>query len=176
VIKRVLPLILFVLLALVMAKGLTRDPSLIPSEMINRPFPEFQLSSLYDENETITRDDLLGQVTLVNVFGSWCVACVQEHPKLVELSKNKNISILGVDWRDTRAKGKAWLDYYGDPYTKVVFDADSLLAIDLGITGAPESFLVDKKGQIRYKHVGIITDQVWDEILRPMVLTFEAET
>lgn len=175
-IKRALPLILFVLLALVLAKGLTRNPRLIPSEMINRPFPEFQLSDLFDEDVIITRDDILGQVTLVNVFGSWCTACVTEHPKLVELGRDENVNILGVDWRDTRDKGKAWLDYYGNPYHRVVFDADSLLAIDLGITGAPESFVVDKKGQIRYKHVGIITDQVWDEILGPMVRTFETES
>lgn len=174
-IKRALPLILFLALAVVLAKGLTRDPRLLPSEMINRPFPEFELSDLYDAQKTITRADILGQVTLVNVFGSWCTACVQEHPKLMELTNENKVFILGVDWRDTRERGMRWLAHYGNPYAKTVFDADSLLAIDLGITGAPESFLVDKTGNIRYKHVGIITDEVWDEILAPMVKTFEAE-
>lgn len=174
--KRIVPLLLFFALVVALGVGLTRDPRLLPSEMIDRPFPSFELTELYDETVTVTEAQLQGQVTLVNVFGSWCVACVQEHPMLVKLARDENVYILGVDWRDTREKGQAWLRRYGNPYALTIFDADSLLAIDLGITGAPESFLVDKKGQIRYKHVGIINDQVWNEILKPMIETFEAET
>ena len=94
---------------------------------------------------------------------------------LVEISQRDEVFILGVDWRDTRVKGKAWLEHYGNPYDLTVFDAESLFAIDLGITGAPESFLVDKSGRIRYKHVGIITGKVWKDILAPMVKTLETE-
>lgn len=173
--KTVLPLLLFIVLLGFLAFGLTRDPAEIDSVLIDKPFPEFELTELYDPDQIVTKQDLAGDVLLVNVFGSWCVACVQEHPKLVELSKNDRIKIVGVDWRDTRAKGMAWLNKYGNPYDTVIFDADSLLAIDLGITGAPESFLVDKKGNIRYKHIGIITDQVWSEILEPIVLKLGVE-
>jgi cytochrome c biogenesis protein CcmG/thiol:disulfide interchange protein DsbE len=173
--KTVLPLLLFFVLVGFLAFGLTRNPAEIGSVLIDKPFPEFELSDLYEPDQIVTKQDLAGDVVLVNVFGSWCVACVQEHPKLVELSKNDRIKIVGVDWRDTREKGMAWLNKYGNPYDKVIFDADSLLAIDLGITGAPESFLVDKKGNIRYKHTGIITDHVWSDILEPIIKELGAE-
>ena len=106
--KTVLPLVLFLGLVGFLAFGLTRDPSEIGSVLIDKPFPEFELTDLYDPDTTLTKMDLAGEVVLVNVFGSWCVACVQEHPKLVELSKKDNIKIVGVDWRDTREKGTAW--------------------------------------------------------------------
>lgn len=173
--KTVLPLFLFLVLVGFLAFGLTRDPAEIESVLIDKPFPEFELTDLYDPDQFVTKADLAGDVVLINIFGSWCVTCVQEHPKLVELSKNDSIKIVGVDWRDTREKGKAWLDHYGNPYDRVIFDADSLLAIDLGITGAPESFLVDKNGDIRYKHIGIITDQVWTDILEPIARRLGAE-
>ena len=172
--KTALPLLLFLVLVGFLAFGLTRNPAEINSVLIDKPFPEFELTDLYDPEKIVTKDDIAGEIVLVNVFGSWCVACVQEHPKLVELFKNESIKIVGVDWRDTRAKGTAWLERYGNPYDTVVFDADSLLAIDLGITGAPESYLVDQAGNIRYKHIGIITDEVWDKILYPIVKSLEA--
>jgi len=172
--KTALPLLLFLVLVGFLAFGLTRDPADIDSVLIDKPFPEFELADLYDPEKIVTKSDFAGEIVLVNVFGSWCVACVQEHPKLVELSENDNIKIVGVDWRDTRAKGTAWLQKYGNPYDTVIFDADSLLAIELGITGAPESYLVDQKGDIRYKHVGIITDEVWDNVLNPIVKSLEA--
>ena len=173
--KTILPLILFVVLIGFLAFGLTRDPAEIGSVLIDQPFPEFELTDLYEPDQIVTKDDVLGTVVLVNVFGSWCVACVQEHPKLVELSQSERVKIVGVDWRDTREKGIAWLEHYGNPFHTVVFDADSLLAIDLGVTGAPESFLVDKYGNSRYKHIGIITDQVWNDILAPIVEKLGAE-
>lgn len=173
--KGLIPLVLFVALAIALAVGLTKDPSKLNSVLIDTPLPAFELTNLYDEEEVITNDQIAGKVVLVNVFGSWCVACIQEHPMLVKISKKKQVLMLGVDWRDTREKGKAWLERYGNPYDLTVFDGDSLFAIDLGITGAPESFLVDKQGRIRYKHVGIITDKVWKDILAPIVKTLEAE-
>lgn len=167
--RALIPLIGFLALAVLLAVGLTRDPSELPSEMIDRPFPDFSLPELYDETRVLTESELLGRVSLVNVFGSWCAACVVEHPKLVELSTRKDIRLIGVNWRDQRDKGQAWLARYGDPYAFVLFDKTSQLAIDLGITGAPETFIVDKAGKIRYKHTGIITDEVWADTLRPIV-------
>lgn len=173
--KGLLPLLVFLGLGIAFAIGLTKDPSKLPSQLIDRPFPEFHLPDLFDETNILDNSDLKGRVTLVNIFGSWCVACDQEHPMLMRLARNKEIVIMGVDWRDTREKGLRWLARGGNPYTQTVFDAESKLAIDLGVTGAPESFLVDKKGQIRYKYVGPITEAVWQETLRPTVLRLEAE-
>lgn len=169
------PLLMLLALGLFFGFGLTRDPSVLPSEMIDRPVPEFQLSALYQSDTILTQDMFLGNISLVNVFGSWCIACEVEHPKLMNLSKSNNIKIIGIDWRDTREKGQRWLNKNGNPYEAVIFDEESRLAIDLGVTGAPESFIVDKAGRIRYKHVGIISDAVWEDILNPIILNLEAE-
>lgn len=174
-IKALLPLGIFLAFAILFAIGLTRDPAQLPSEMIDRPFPDFNLSTLDDPDNVLTESLLQGEVTLVNIFGSWCVACVQEHPKLVSLSKRDDIRLIGVDWRDSREKATRWLNRYGNPYAVVLFDDTSQLAIDLGVTGAPETFVVDKAGKIRYKHVGIITDEVWRSTLYPLVKNLRME-
>ena len=173
--KGLIPLMLFLVLGVAFAVGLTKDPRELPSQMIDRPFPEFTLPDLLDMDKTIDQSYFDGQVTLVNIFGSWCVACDQEHPMLMKLARNNEIPMLGVDWRDTVEKGRRWLARGGNPYTRVIFDADSMLAIDLGVTGAPESFIVDKKGQIRYKYIGPITEKVWQNELKPFVLMLEME-
>lgn len=163
-----IPLFGFLLLAGLFAFGLTRDPSDIPTEMLDKPFPDFTMSALDNPQTRLSEDMFQNEVTLVNIFGSWCVACVQEHPKLMELS-GTGVRLVGVDWRDTREKGSFWLKKHGNPYEAVIFDDTSQLAIDLGITGAPESFIVDQSGTIRYKHVGIITDEVWQRDLQPIM-------
>ena len=173
--RALLPLGLFMLIGIAFAIGLTKDPSHLPSELIDRPFPEFALSELYDESETLTQDIFKGQVSLINVFGSWCVACNVEHPVLMDIAKRKDVNLIGMDWRDERPKAKRWLAERGDPYNKVIFDNESVLAITLGVTGAPESFITDKTGNIRYKHVGIITPEIWRDTLLPTVKTLEAE-
>jgi len=172
--KGLLPLILFLALCVLLAVGLTisrRAPAL--TEM-DRPFPEFVLPDLFSD-EQLDNQYLEGRVTMVNIFGSWCIACVQEHPTLMRLSKNNEITILGVDWNDTQEAGRTWLARSGNPYARTVFDTESSLIQALGVTGAPESFLVDKKGQLRYKYVGVITDRVWREQVKPAVDILEAE-
>ena len=166
------PLLIFLLLGLAFAIGLQKDPRSLTSELIDKPFPDFQLTNLYDETQSINEDIVQGQVSLVNVFGSWCVACSAEHPLLIELAKT--INVIGINWRDEREKGKAWLEKRGNPYSKVIFDDESLLAIQLGITGAPETYITDKMGKIRYKHVGIITPEIWAQTLHPIVKRLEA--
>lgn len=170
------PLLSLLSLVAMLAFGLTRDPNILPSEMIDRPVPAFALSELYEPERTLTQDMFLGEITLVNVFGSWCIACEVEHPKLMDIGRSEVIKLVGIDWRDTREKGQSWLKRNGNPYDVIIFDADSRLAIDLGVTGAPESFLVDKMGRIRYKHVGIITNEVWDDILLPIIQTWRTES
>ncbi|MCA8903263.1 MAG: DsbE family thiol:disulfide interchange protein [Hyphomonas sp.] len=155
------------------AIGLTKDPHALPTMMIDRPVPEFELEPLGHELPLLKFEDTKGEVALVNVFGSWCVSCVAEHPELMEISSSGTIAIYGVDWRDTAFEGRSWLERYGNPYKKVGLDADSKLAIDLGVSGAPESFVVDADGRIRYKHIGPITPEVWNETLLPLIREIE---
>jgi len=174
--KPFLPLILFAGLILGLAFGLMRgDPRVLESALIDQPFPAFELSVLDDAETKVSEADLSGQISLVNVFGSWCVACVHEHPNLVAIGKLDRVRLVGMNWRDTRLKGRAWLNRHGDPYDVIVFDEHSELAVALGVTGAPETYLVDQNGRIRFKHVGIITYDVWKKTLLPMINKLEAE-
>lgn len=165
----IVPLALFAGVAVFMAAGLTNDPRELPSNMIDRPMPEFELGPIAEGKAVLSPEDLKGEVSMINVFGSWCVSCVVEHPKLMELSEQGDVPIYGVDWRDKPGAGQAWLDKYGDPYALTGVDEESKLAIDLGVTGAPETFIVDAEGRIRYKHIGPITDEIWDETLLPLI-------
>lgn len=174
-IRALLPLGIFLLIGIAFAIGLTKDPRRLSSELIDKPFPQFSLTELYDETETLTEEMMQGQVSLINVFGSWCVACNVEHPVLMDIAKRKDVTVIGMDWRDERPKAKRWLTERGNPYQAVIFDNESVLAIKLGVTGAPESFVTDKTGQIRYKHVGVITPQIWRETLLPIIQTLEQE-
>ncbi len=166
--RGLIPLFGFLLLLGALAFGLTRDPRILPSELIEKPFPEFALDSL-DETTVIDRSILEGRVSLVNIFGSWCGTCVEEHPQLMALRDDPNLQLIGVDWRDSRDAANRWLVRHGNPYDAIIFDPTSQLILPLGITGAPETFIVDKAGQIRYKHTGIITAKDWKRTLRPLV-------
>ena len=173
--SRLLPVGLFGVLVIFLAIGLTRDPSVIPTEMIDREMPAFELTELRDEAVTVSQADLVGEVTLVNVFGSWCVACLQEHPTLMELSRDDTVRIVGINWRDDREEALAWLVKHGDPYDAIVFDAESELVIEIGVTGAPETFVLDPSGRIRYKQIGPITPEVWSKTIRPVIDAIESE-
>ena len=165
-----LPLGIFLVLAVYFAVGLTKDPRKLPSTLIDREVPAFDLPPIQGFDRGFSSNDLLGQVTLVNIFGSWCVACLAEHPFLMKLKAEKTIPIYGIDWRE-KSDGAAtkWLARHGNPYTLVGDDRDSRVSIDFGVTGAPETFIVDKKGVVRYKHIGPIYPETWDEILFPIV-------
>lgn len=167
--SRMLPVGVFLVLAVFLAIGLTRDPSVIPTEMIDREMPQFELPELRQEAVTLSTEDLIGETVLVNVFGSWCVACLQEHPTLMQLSRDNTVRIVGVNWRDERDDALAWLAKHGDPYADIVFDAESDLVIEMGVTGAPETFVLDPSGRIRYKQVGPITPEVWKGTIRPVI-------
>lgn len=169
------PLILFVVLGGYFAIGLTRDPARIPSVLIDRPLPEFDLPPIEGFEKGFASDDLRGEVALINVFGSWCVSCVIEHPMLMEIAANEDVLIAGLDWKDPNGGGARWLEKNGNPYALVGDDAQGRTAIDLGVTGAPETFVVDRSGRIRYKHIGPITPQVWRETLKPLVEKLKEE-
>jgi len=173
--RALLPLGLFLLIGIAFAIGLTKDPRRMSSELINQPFPSFSLTDLYDDTEILNEDIVKNQVSLINIFGSWCVACNIEHPVLMDIAMYKEVTLIGMDWRDERPKAKRWLAERGNPYKKIIFDNQSVLAIKLGVTGAPETFITDKTGQIRYKHVGVITPKIWQETLLPIVKKLEIE-
>jgi cytochrome c biogenesis protein CcmG/thiol:disulfide interchange protein DsbE len=165
-----LPLTLFVLLAIYFWAGLGRDPHQVPSVLINQQVAQFALPPIKGRDRSFTSEDLKGQVSLVNLFGSWCVACQVEHSFLMRLKQDGVVPIYGIDWREKdRQAGPAWLARHGDPYTMVGDDPDSRAAIAFGVTGAPETFIVDADGVIRYKHVGPITPEVWEQTLWPIV-------
>lgn len=165
----ILPLTAFVALLAYFAIGLQRDPSKIPSVLIDKPAPQFYLPAIEGRNVGLSTDDLKGEVSLVNFFGSWCVSCRIEHPLLMQLSEEGEIPVYGIDWKDPPGAGAAWLERHGDPYTLIGDDADGRVAIDFGITGAPETFIIDRNGRIRYKYAGPITQQIWERDLLPIV-------
>jgi cytochrome c biogenesis protein CcmG/thiol:disulfide interchange protein DsbE len=168
-----IPLAILLAIGIAFALGLKNDPRILPSTMIDRDMPDFILAPVIEGSEVFATSDLAGKISMVNVFGSWCTACVVEHQTLLRLTREKRIAIYGVDWRDTPENGTNWLRKYGNPYLKVGLDTDSKLAIDLGVTGAPETFIVDRQGRIRYKQIGPITEQVWRETIEPIILSLE---
>ncbi len=171
------PLIVLVVLGVYFAFGLQRDPQVLPSALIDQKVPEFDLAAIEGASQGLSNADLMGQVTLVNIFGSWCVACRIEHPFLMELKANNVIPIYGIDWREpNRQAGPAWLKKFGNPYTRIGDDPRSEGAIAFGVTGAPETFIVDKRGVIRHKFAGPITREIWERQLRPVVQKLRSDS
>ncbi|MRI32425.1 DsbE family thiol:disulfide interchange protein [Endozoicomonas sp. OPT23] len=165
--KLFLPLAFFLTFCILLYVGLfLEDKKELPSALLNDPVPEFSLPKLKQPNEIVTQETLKGQVYLLNVWGSWCPACKVEHPYLVKLAK-RGVRIIGLSYKDEDADALRWLQRLEDPYTFNIVDKDGRLGVDLGVYGAPETFLVDKKGIIRYKHVGIVDQRVWVEVLKP---------
>lgn len=167
-----LPVAVFGILALFFLRGLTLNPREIPSVLINRPVPEMNLAPLPGRGDQtgLATADLKGRVSLVNIYGSWCIACVQEHPYLMKIKQTGIVPIHGIDWRDDPVEGAKWLKKHGDPYDRVGIDpAPGRTAIDFGVTGAPETFIVDKAGIIRYKHIGPVTPENWENTLLPII-------
>lgn len=153
-----------------------KSASHLPSVLIDRPVPEFTLAPIQGRTAGFSSEDLKGQVTLINLFGSWCIACLTEHPFLMRIKEQNLIPIYGLDWREKDpAAGPRWLEKWGDPYTRIGDDPDSKGAIAFGVTGAPESFIIDKQGIIRYKRIGPITPKVWEQTLWPIIEELKAQ-
>lgn len=163
-----IPLLLFAILVVFLSRGLSKDPAARDSALLAREFPAFSLTTLADPNRTLDRSLLEGQVTLVNVWGEWCPTCKQEMPQLLELADH-GVRLVGVDYKDARENGLQFLDEFGDPFEVSLFDPDGTLGFDLGVYGAPESFLVDADGIIRYHHTGYITPQDVKKVILPRV-------
>ena len=165
-----LPLGIFLILVGYFAVGLNLNPKKMPSALINQKIPFFNLDPIKDRVKGLSSDDLRGHVSLLNIFGSWCLACVSEHAFLMELKSKNLVPIYGIDWRENKPDdGPNWLKKRGDPYRLIGDDPDSRVSIALGVTGAPETFFIDKNGVIRYKHVGPIDSKIWQQRLWPLV-------
>jgi cytochrome c biogenesis protein CcmG/thiol:disulfide interchange protein DsbE len=165
-----LPLGVFMLLVVFLALGFRlQDPHLLPSVLIDKPFPEFELKDLHDLERTLSRADMGDDVVLVNVWATWCPNCIIEHPELMRISQQEDIAIYGVNYNDDVNKALAWLERRQDPYRFSVVDDKGTLAIDLGVYGAPETFVVDTHGVIRFRFVGPVTPDIWQEKIKPVV-------
>jgi cytochrome c biogenesis protein CcmG/thiol:disulfide interchange protein DsbE len=172
--KFLIPIGLFALLGLLLAYGLKLDPRRIPSPLVGKPLPAFQLPTLHDANKSLGNQDFRGQVVLINVWASWCAACKQEHPVLMRMAQEKRVPLIGLNYKDQRADALNTLRAEGDPYDVSLVDADGRVGLDWGVYGVPETFLVDKTGVIRYKHIGPITHDDWERKLLPLVQEWSA--
>lgn len=164
-----IPLVIFLLLVVFLAVGLRRDPNELPSALINKPAPSFRLAQLKDPSATFSAEDLRGKVWLLNVWASWCVGCREEHPWLLEYAKSGVVPIYGLNYKDQTADAIGWLGELGDPYVLSAVDADGRVAIDYGVYGAPETYLIDQNGTIRFKQVGPLAPEIWEEKILPLV-------
>ena len=167
--RYLIPLVIFIVLAVFLAIGLTRDPHELKSVLINKPAPTFRVPQLKASDKTISNEDLRGKVWLLNVWASWCVACREEHPYLIEYAKSGVVPIYGLNYKDRREDALATLDELGDPYAVSAVDLDGRVGIDFGVYGAPETYIIDQGGTIRFKYVGPMMPDVWKEKILPVV-------
>ncbi|MEJ2644905.1 MAG: DsbE family thiol:disulfide interchange protein [Gammaproteobacteria bacterium] len=174
-IRYLIPFGMFAALVALLIVGLHHDPRRVPSPLIGKPAPQFSLSELKDPTHVLSRRDLLGKVTLVNVWASWCVSCREEAPLLTMLGKSGVVPIYGLNYKDNRARAIRWLKDFGDPYVADAFDKDGRTAINWGVYGVPETFVVDANGIIRYKQVGPVTESALQDKILPLVRKLREE-
>ena len=167
--KTLIPLALFAVLVGFLAVGLGLDPRVVPSPLVNKPAPAFKIAQLEQPDLQFSPDDMKGKVWLFNVWASWCVACRQEHPVLMEFARAKIAPLIGLDYKDQRKDALGVLKRSGNPYDITAFDADGRVGIDYGVYGVPESYVIDKAGVIRYKHIGPITMEAMEKTIVPLI-------
>jgi len=167
--KLLIPLGVFAVLFAFLLAGLGLNPREVPSPLIGKPAPAFVRNQLHAPDKTMGTADMKGQVWLLNVWASWCVACREEHPLLVELGRAKLVPLVGLNYKDEPAAGKRWLAQHGDPYTLSVVDRDGAVGLDFGVYGVPETFVIDKAGVIRYKQIGPVTVEALEKKILPLV-------
>ena len=167
--RYMLPLGAFLLLAILLGVGLGLNPREVPSPLIGKAAPHFELPQLHRPQENFSQKDMRGKVWMLNVWASWCAACREEHPVLVDLAKSGTIPIIGLNYKDKRNDGLAWLVRYGDPYVLSAYDEHGKVGIDYGVYGVPETYVIDKQGVIRYKRIGIVTPDIVKNRILPMI-------
>jgi len=163
------PFVIFVVLAGFLFVGLGLNPREVPSPLIDKPAPAFTLPQLHEPSKQFSVQDMKGQVWLLNVWASWCVSCRQEHPVLMDLASKNIVPIYGLDYKDKREDGLAWLRNGGDPYVLSIADKEGRVGIEYGVYGVPETYVIDKQGIIRYKQIGPVTVKSLQEKILPLV-------
>lgn len=172
--KFFVPVVGFFILAVLLWRGLYLNPSELPSVLIDKDLPDFQLRDVYD-NQLVGKNDLPEGIFLLNVWGSYCLPCLVEHPTLMRLAENEIIPVVGINYKDEQGAALDWLETNGDPFAFSIMDPDGRFGIDLGVYGAPETFLIDSNGVIRYRHVSVIDEQAWEEIFAPAIAEIKRE-
>ncbi|WP_417500794.1 DsbE family thiol:disulfide interchange protein [Marinobacter sp.] len=164
-----LPLLAAIIVGVVLFAGIGKDPTKLDSALIGKPVPAFSLRDLKQPETTLDETVFRGEITLLNVWGTWCPSCRDEHDDLMWLAREKKVSIIGLNYKDNRDDALVWLDRLGDPYSKVIYDPKGTLGFDLGVYGAPETFVIDASGVVRYRHVGVVNGDVWERVLLPVI-------
>lgn len=170
-----LPLLVFLGISVYFAIGLGKDPREIPSALIDKPVPQFELPPLVEDLPGLASADFGGEVVMVNVFASWCIPCRIEHPLITRLAEEGILPVYGLNWKDEKADARAWLNELGNAYTRIGWDLSGRVGIDWGVYGVPESYIVGKQGRIRYKHVGPISREALNETILPIIRELQAE-
>lgn len=166
----ILPVALFAVMGVVLALGLRHDPKVLPSMLINRPVPAFDLPALDAGQPGLKSAEMTGKgITLINVFGSWCVSCREEHPLLMRIGKDTRFKLVGLNWKDSNADADKYLATYGNPYAAIGTDPSGRTGIDLGVSGAPETFVIDNQGRVRVRIPGPLTSEIWDSQIEPLL-------
>lgn len=173
--RYLIPLFAFMVLAAFLLVGLTLNPRQVPSPLIDKPAPIFQLNHLHEPERLMASNDNLGKVWLLNVWASWCVACRDEHPLLVQLANTGIVPIYGLNYKDERTTALQWLKRYGDPYTISIVDPDGKVGIDYGVYGVPETYVIDKKGIIRHKQIGPVTVDALQKTIIPLIIELQKQ-
>ncbi len=172
--RYLVPLAIFFILVAFLYRGLSLDPKRVPSPLVGKPMPEFSLPRLKDPAATLSDSDLKGKVSVLNIWATWCVSCRAEHEVLLQLANTGSVDIYGLNYKDERAKAQQWLQQLGDPYVANAFDADGRTGIDWGVYGAPETFIMDKLGMIRHKHIGPLTVEALNSTILPLIAELQA--
>jgi cytochrome c biogenesis protein CcmG, thiol:disulfide interchange protein DsbE len=167
--KYLLPALAFFVLAAFFYRGLFLDPRTVPSPLIGKPAPAFELEDLRLPEQTFAMSDMLGQPAVLNVWATWCAGCRQEHPFLMQLARSGEVALYGMNYRDERSKALDWLRRLGDPYLRVAYDPEGNGSLDWGVYGSPETFLLDPSGTVVYKHLGPLGPSVWEQKFRPRI-------
>ncbi len=172
--KFIIPfLLLFILLSILWRELFYAKPHELPSVLIGETLPNFSLPTLFTPTKTLDSKNLIGHVSLLNVFASWCYACQLEQPFLIQISEQYHVPIYGINYKDKPDEAKQWLRQFGNPYSLIGLDKEGNTGIDLGVYGTPETFVISREGKIVYRHVGVINQQVWDDVLYPLVKKYE---
>jgi cytochrome c biogenesis protein CcmG/thiol:disulfide interchange protein DsbE len=171
----ILPLVIFLVLAGFLYVGLGLDPHEVPSPLIDKPAPAFTLPELHNPKKQFSMQEMKGKVWLLNVWSSWCVSCKEEHPILLDLAQQNIVPIYGLDYKDKREDAEAWLNQAGNPYTLNVMDSDGRVGINYGVYGVPETYVIDKQGIIRYKQIGPVTGESLQAKILPMVAELQSK-